>query len=355
MEDLVNPAFWRGRRVFLTGHTGFKGSWLSLWLQSLGAEVHGYALSPETTPALFEVADVARGMHSTLGDVRDYATLHAAMAAARPEIVLHLAAQPLVPLSYEAPVDTFATNVMGTVHLLDACRRVPGIRAVVVVSSDKCYENREQPQGYRESDPMGGHDPYSASKGCTELVVASYRRSFLAAQGIPVASARAGNVIGGGDWTPSRLVPDVLAAFAAGNPVTLRNPGAIRPWQHVLEPLSGYLLLAQRLVESGPAVAEGWNFGPDDSDAKTVAWVVERLAEGWGPDARWAVADTPQVHEAHTLRLDCSKAHDRLDWRPRWHAGEAVARSLAWHRAWRSGADMQRYTLDEIVGFGSPP
>lgn len=355
MEDLVNPAFWRGRRVFLTGHTGFKGSWLSLWLQSMGAEVHGYALAPETNPALFEVADVARGMHSTLGDVRDDAALHATMAAARPEIVLHLAAQPLVPLSYAAPVDTFATNVMGTVHLLEACRQVPGIRAVVVVSSDKCYENREQPQGYRESDPMGGHDPYSASKGCTELVVASYRRSFLAASGIPVASARAGNVIGGGDWTPSRLVPDVLAAFAAGSPVTLRNPGAIRPWQHVLDPLSGYLLLAQRLVESGPAFAEGWNFGPDDSDAKTVAWVVERLAAGWGPDARWAVADTPQVHEAHTLKLDCSKARDRLDWRPRWHAGEAVARSLAWHRAWQGGADMQRYTLDEIVAFGSPP
>lgn len=355
MENLVNPAFWRGRRVFLTGHTGFKGSWLSLWLQSMGTDVHGYALAPETTPALFEVADVARGMHSTLGDVRDATALHTAMAAARPEIVLHLAAQPLVPLSYEAPVDTFVTNVMGTVHLLEACRQVPGIRAVVVVSSDKCYENREQPQGYRESDPMGGHDPYSASKGCTELVVASYRRAFLAACGIPVASARAGNVIGGGDWTPSRLVPDVLAAFAAGTPVTLRNPGAIRPWQHVLEPLSGYLLLAQRLVESGPAFAEGWNFGPDDSDAKTVAWVVERLAEGWGPEARWAVADTPQVHEAHTLKLDCSKARAQLGWHARWHAGEAVARSLAWHQAWQSGADMQRYTLDEIAAFGSPP
>ena len=355
VENLVNPAFWRGRRVFVTGHTGFKGSWLCLWLQAMGAEVSGYALAPATSPALFEVADVARGMTSTIGDVRDYAALAVAMAAARPEIALHLAAQPLVPLSYAEPVETFATNAMGTVHLLEAVRHVPGIKAVVVVSSDKCYENREQDQGYRETDPMGGHDPYSASKGCTELIVASYRRSFLAAQGVAVASARAGNVIGGGDWTASRLVPDVLAAFAAGSPVTLRNPGAIRPWQHVLEPLSGYLTLAQKLVEEGDAWAEGWNFGPADSDAKTVAWVVEQLATAWGPDARWAVAAEPQVHEAHILKLDCGKARARLGWHPRWPADTAVARSLGWYQAWRKGADMHTYTLDEIAAFGSTP
>jgi CDP-glucose 4,6-dehydratase len=243
---------------------------------------------------------------------------------------------------------------MGTVHLLEAVRHVPGIKAVVVVSSDKCYENREQDQGYRETDPMGGHDPYSASKGCTELIVASYRRAFLAAQGVAVASARAGNVIGGGDWTASRLVPDVLAAFAAGTPVTLRNPGAIRPWQHVLEPLSGYLSLAQKLVDEGDAWAEGWNFGPADADAKTVAWVVEQLATAWGPDARWAAAAEARVHEAHILKLDCSKARARLGWQPRWPAGTAVARSLDWYQAWRKGADMHTYTLDEIAAFGSP-
>lgn len=355
MENLVNPAFWHGRRVFLTGHTGFKGSWLALWLQHMGAEVHGFALAPSTSPALFDVAGVARGMHSTLGDIRDLRAVQAAMAAARPDIVLHLAAQALVPHSYAEPVETFATNAMGTVHVLEACRHQPGLEAVVVISSDKCYENREQLWGYRENDPMGGHDPYSASKGCTELVVSAYRRSFLAETGIPLASARAGNVIGGGDWTASRLVPDVLRAFAAGEAVVLRNPTAIRPWQHVLEPLSGYLLLAQRLVEQGQAHADGWNFGPDDSDARTVAWVVERLASGWGPDARWTAASTPQVHEAHTLKLDCSKARVQLGWHPRWRADEAVSRSLAWYQAWRSGADMYRFTLDEIATFGNAP
>lgn len=355
MENLVNPAFWRGRRVFLTGHTGFKGSWLALWLQQLGAKVHGFALAPSTSPALFDIAGVARGMHSTLGDIRDLAAVQAAMAAAQPDIVLHLAAQALVPHSYAEPVETFATNAMGTVHVLEACRRQPGLEAVVVISSDKCYENREQLWGYRENDPMGGHDPYSASKGCTELIVSAYRRAFLAEAGVPLASARAGNVIGGGDWTASRLVPDVLRAFAAGEAVVLRNPTAIRPWQHVLEPLSGYLLLAQRLVEQGQAYADGWNFGPDDSDARTVAWVVERLASGWGPDARWTTASTPQVHEAHTLKLDCSKARVQLGWHPRWRADEAVAHSLAWYQAWRGGADMYRFTLDEIAAFGNAP
>ena len=355
MEKLVNPHFWAGRRVFVTGHTGFKGGWLSLWLQQLGADVHGYALPPATLPALFDEARVADGMQSTFGDVRDYPALAEAVAAARPEIVLHLAAQPLVPLSYAEPVATFATNAMGTVHLLEAVRHTPGVRAVVVVSSDKCYENREWVWGYRETDPLGGHDPYSASKGCTELIVAAYRRAFLAELGIPVASARAGNVIGGGDWTTSRLVPDVLAAFAAGTPVSLRNPGAIRPWQHVLEPLSGYLALAQRLADEGAAWADAWNFGPHEADARTVTWVVDRLARGWGPDARWTTAIEALPHEAHTLKLDCSKAHSRLGWQPRWNADTAIARSLAWHHAWRSGADMQRYTLDEITAFARHP
>lgn len=351
MENLVSPAFWRGRRVLVTGHTGFKGGWLSLWLQSMGADVCGFALPPATAPALFHVADVARGMHSILGDVRDHEKLRQTVAAARPDIVLHLAAQPLVPYSYAEPVETFSTNVMGTVNLLEACRHQPGLKAVVVVSSDKCYENREQRWGYRETDPMGGHDPYSASKGCTELVVASYRRSFLAARGVALASARAGNVIGGGDWTPSRLVPDALAAFARGEAVVLRNPDAIRPWQHVLEPLAGYLLLAQRLFEHGEAFAEGWNFGPDEADARTVGWIADTLAAGWGGGAAWRASDEPRIHEAHTLKLECTKARARLGWRPRWKAEDAVSRSLAWYQAWRAGADMHRYTLDEISEF----
>lgn len=359
MEKLVTPAFWRGRRVFVTGHTGFKGGWLSLWLQHLGAEVFGYALPPSTVPSLFDEAGVADGMHSVLGDIRDPARLAEALASARPEVVLHLAAQPLVPLSYAEPAATFATNVMGTVNLLEAVRDTPGVRAVVVVSSDKCYENHEWVWGYRETDALGGHDPYSASKGCTELVAASYRHAFLAGQGVALATARAGNVIGGGDWTTTRLVPDVLAAFAAGEPVLLRNPGAIRPWQHVLEPLAGYLALAQRLATEidtpSASWADAWNFGPDARDARSVAWVVERLARGWGPDARWSASTDAHPHEAHTLKLDCSKAHSRLGWHPRWDAETAIARTLAWHQAWRGGADMRRYTLDEITAFARQP
>lgn len=355
MEALVNPAFWHGRRVFLTGHTGFKGSWLSLWLQALGAEVHGYALPPPTEPSMFEVCQVGQDMSSTIGDIRDPDTLSRALQIARPEIVLHLAAQPLVLESFDQPLATFATNVMGTAHLLEAVRHCADVRAVIVVSSDKCYENREQLWGYRETDPMGGHDPYSASKGCTELVAAAWRRSFLHNQGIQLASARAGNVIGGGDWAPNRLVPDVLKAFAAGQAVVLRHPSAIRPWQHVLEPLSGYLLLAQRLFEEGAAFAEAWNFGPDDSDAQTVAWVVEQLATGWGSAARWTQAELNGPHEAHILKLDCSKARVRLGWRPRWRAEEAIARSLTWYQVWRSGADMRAYTLDEIAAYCAPP
>ncbi|MDD0816584.1 CDP-glucose 4,6-dehydratase [Curvibacter sp. HBC28] len=354
MEDLVNPSFWAGKRVFITGHTGFKGSWLCLWLSTLGARVSGYALAPSTTPNLFEAAAVAQGLaQHTLGDIRDPAALRAALAQAQPDLVLHLAAQPLVPRSYEDPLETWSTNVMGTAQVLEAVRQQAGVRAVLVVSSDKCYENREWAWGYRESDPMGGHDPYSASKGATELVVASYRRSFLAAQGIALGSARAGNVIGGGDWTPTRLVPDVLAAFAAGRPVTLRQPGAIRPWQHVLEPLRGYLALAQKLYEEGPPWAEGWNFGPQPSDARTVAWVVGQLAQAWGPDAAWAVESGAQAHEAHTLKLDCSQAHSRLGWQPRWSAATALQHTLSWYRAWQAGADMRQHSLAQINEFES--
>lgn len=358
MEDVdpmmaaVDTAFWQGRRALVTGHTGFKGSWLCLWLQSLGAEVHGLALDPPTTPALYDIAGVAAGMASdTRADIRDGAAVLAAFAACRPEIVLHLAAQPLVRLSYAEPVATYATNVMGTVHVLEAARRAGTVRAIVNVTTDKCYENREWVWGYREDEAMGGHDPYSSSKGCAELVASAWRRSFFAGGQTALASARAGNVIGGGDWALDRLVPDILRALAAGEPVAIRNPAAIRPWQHVLEPLAGYLVLAQRLVGDGAAVAEGWNFGPMEADAQPVQWIVERLVDGWGDGASWRRDGGEHPHEAHYLKLDISKAGARLGWRPRWTLAVALERVLEWQRAWLQGADMRAVCLEQIAGY----
>ena len=356
LEDLglqfVNPDFWRGKRVFLTGHTGFKGSWLSLWLQSLGAQLQGFALPAPTEPALFNVARVADGMGSTLGDIRNAAVLRAELAAFRPEIVIHMAAQPLVRASYDDPVGTYATNVMGTVHLLEAVRATPGVRAVVNVTTDKCYENREWIWGYREDEPMGGHDPYSSSKGCAELVTSAYRRSFLQGD-TALASARAGNVIGGGDWAADRLVPDMLKAFERGEPVVIRNPLATRPWQHVLEPLSGYLTLAEKLYAEGQPFAEGWNFGPADDEARPVGWIVERLTALWGDGARWQLDGSAQPHEAHLLKLDCTKARQRLRWVPRWTLDTTLERIVRWHQAWLSGADMHAYCLQEIADYQS--
>lgn len=338
----VDPTFWRGRRVFLTGHTGFKGSWLAMWLQSLGAVVQGYALPPPTRPSLFDAAGVAEGLHHAVGDIRDYERLRATMAGFRPEIVLHLAAQPLVRLSYAEPVETYATNVMGTVHLLEAARKAGSVRAVVNVTTDKCYENREWVWGYREDEPMGGFDPYSNSKGCSELVTSAYRRSFMGSAGIALASARAGNVIGGGDWAADRLVPDVLRAFERGEPVVIRNPLATRPWQHVLEPLSGYLVLAQALAETGgDAFAQAWNFGPRDEDAQPVQWIVERLVARWGGQARWLLDAAENPHEAHYLKLDISKAKAQLAWSPRWTLADALDRIVTWHRAWIAGPTPQ--------------
>lgn len=351
---VIDPAFWRGRRVLVTGHTGFKGGWLSLWLQQMGAEVTGLSLAPPATPNLFEVARVADGMTSVIGDIRDPGAVHDVMERAEPEVVLHLAAQALVRASYADPVDTFATNVVGTATVLAAARR-QGVRAVVSVTSDKCYENREQVWGYRETDPMGGHDPYSASKGCAELVTASFRRSFFSTSGSArLASARAGNVIGGGDWSADRLVPDVVRAFSTGEPVVIRNPGAVRPWQHVLEPLSGYLVLVERLLTDGDAVADGWNFGPGDNDARTVGWVVERLAERWGAGASWRI-EPGGPHEAHRLRLDCSKASVELGWRPRLGLGECLDWVIDWYRAHAAGADMRAVTLEQIDAYASRP
>jgi CDP-glucose 4,6-dehydratase len=354
MMKSVDASFWRDRRVFVTGHTGFKGGWLALWLQQMGAQVHGYALAPDTTPNLFEQARVAEGMDSQFADIRDLPALQAALKRAAPEIVIHMAAQPLVRRAYRQPVETYATNVMGTVHLLEAVRHSPGVRAVLIVTSDKCYDNREWVWPYRETDPLGGFDPYSSSKGCAELVTAAWRNAFFPADaydqhGVAIASARAGNVIGGGDWAEDRLIPDVLRAFEAGQPVVIRNPEAVRPWQHVLEPLSGYLMLAQSLVDSGAAFCGGWNFGPREGDSHTVASVVERFAQALG--AHWQCDTREQPHEAHQLRLDSSKARALLGWQPRWTLDATLQRIHEWHAAHRVGADMHRATLQQIDAY----
>lgn len=353
MVTSVHAEFWRGRRVLVTGHTGFKGGWLCLWLKSLGAEVSGYALAPPTTPSLCDVAGVESGMRATRGDIRDLGALRRAVEESGAEIILHLAAQALVRRSYADPVDTYSTNVMGTVHVLEVARHAPTVRAVVVVTSDKCYENREWVWGYRENEPMGGHDPYSNSKGCAELVTAAYRQSFLAAAGRQVASARAGNVIGGGDWAEDRLVPDIIRAVQRGDAVSIRSPGAIRPWQHVLEPLSGYLLLAQRLCETEGDVADGWNFGPADSDARPVQDVVSRITDLWGDGARWALDANPHPHEAHYLKLDCSRARQMLGWRPRLALADALQWTVEWYRAHGAGADMNAFCLEQIARYQS--
>lgn len=355
-EMAVNPNFWRGKRVFLTGHTGFKGSWLSLWLQQMGADVTGYALAASSQPNLFDTIGAADGMHSIVGDIRAADALKRAMQEAQPEIVIHMAAQALVRYSYTHPVETYAVNVMGVVNLFEAVRATPGIKAVVNVTTDKCYENREWHWGYRENEPMGGYDPYSNSKACAELVTSSYRNCFFnpdayEQHGVALASSRAGNVIGGGDWAQDRLIPDMMRAIQAGRPVLIRSPHAIRPWQHVLEPLSGYLTLAQRLYEGGAEYAEGYNFGPHDVDARPVSWIVERLCASWGDGAAWELDAAIQPHEASYLKLDCSKARARLDWQPRWNLAHTIDTIVAWHKAHAAGASMRTVTLEQIAAY----
>lgn len=343
-------ADWRGRRVFVTGHTGFKGSWLCCWLQRLGADVVGFSLAPPTSPSMFELAEVGSSMRSVIGDVRDLTALVGLMQDAQPEVVLHLAAQPLVRRSFLEPVDTFATNVMGTAHVLEAVRSTPSVRSVVVVTSDKCYENQEWAWGYREHEPMGGFDPYSSSKGCAELVTAAYRRSFMHDRDVRVATGRAGNVIGGGDWAEDRLIPDMIRSWTAGRSVSIRSPQSVRPWQHVLEPLHGYLMLADRLL-ADPSAAEGWNFGPADSDARPVRWIVERLGEVWGDGAQWELDPGPHPHEAHHLKLDCSKAKVELGWTPRLDLGEALDWTVEWYRVWSAGGDVRAITDAQIARY----
>jgi len=351
LKMAVNPEFWRGKRVLLTGHTGFKGSWLSLWLQAMGAELHGLALAPPTSPSLYDEAGVGAGMASTIGDIRDYAAVLAAVEACKPEIIIHMAAQPLVRYSYQNPVETYATNVMGTVHVLEAARQVGCVRAIVNVTTDKCYENKEWVWGYREDEPMGGYDPYSNSKGCAELVTSAYRRSFFQQSGIALASGRAGNVIGGGDWAADRLVPDILRAFEKNQPVVIRNPHSTRPWQHVLEPLSGYLTLAERLYQDGAAFAEGWNFGPHDDDARPVQWIVEQMVGKWGGNASWQLDAGDHPHEANYLKLDISKAKAGLGWQPRWNLATALENIITWHQAWLAQADVRAKCLEQISQY----
>ncbi|HXP98446.1 MAG TPA: CDP-glucose 4,6-dehydratase [Solirubrobacteraceae bacterium] len=347
----VDPAFWHGRRVLLTGHTGFKGAWLALWLQALGAELTGLSNGVPTEPSLYELARVGEGMSAVVADIRDPEALADAVAGSEPEVVIHMAAQSLVRRSFAEPRETYETNVMGTVNLLDAVRRNAGVRVLVNVTSDKCYENREWEWGYRESEPMGGHDPYSNSKGCAELVTDAYRRSFFGDPSGPrVASARAGNVIGGGDWGAERLLPDIVRAALAGETVHIRNPGAIRPWQHVLNPLSGYLALAQALWEN-PERAAGWNFGPAEEDARPVDWIVRRMVELWPGELHWEHDEGPHPHEARYLKLDSSMARAHLGWRPGWDLTRGLDALVGWYRDTQAGTDPRTVTLEQIEAF----
>lgn len=340
--------FWRGRRVFITGHSGFKGGWLSIWLNQLGAVVHGFSLPPSTNPNLFELSRLVKLLDgATFGDIRNADALAAALQAFKPEIVFHLAAQPLVRYSYYHPVETFTTNVMGSVNLFEAVRRCPGVKVIVNITTDKCYANKNWVWGYRELEPLGGDDPYSSSKACAELISSAYRNSFFAASNVFLATVRAGNVIGGGDWADDRLIPDFIRAYYAGKPLSIRSPDAVRPWQHVLEPLSGYLLLAQKLIEEGAPYADAWNFGPREHDTQSVKWVVETLV-GLCPGGQWRQELSPQPYEAHQLKLDSSKAHSLLKWKPRWSLQTALKQTVAWYQAWRRDEDMLQITRNQI-------
>jgi len=352
----MSPSFWPGRRVLITGHTGFKGGWLSTWLASAGARITGFALEAVGPDNMFAAARVGTVVDHVAGDVRDLDALSAVIRSVQPQVVFHLAAQSLVRRSYVDPLETYSTNVIGTANLLEAVRRVGGVAAVVVVTSDKCYENREWIWGYRETDALGGYDPYSSSKAGAEIVTAAYRSSYFnpaeySDHGVAVASARAGNVIGGGDWSEARLIPDAIAAFRAGVPVTIRSPGATRPWQHVLEPLNGYIQLAERLVSFGTEWAEAWNFGPDPSDTQPVQQVIEALAKRWGDNASWRLDEGPHPHEANLLRLDCTKAREKLGWKPRWSIATALSETVDWYREHASGQDMQAFTRGQIEKY----
>lgn len=348
--------FYKNRKVFITGHTGFKGSWLSLWLQSLGAKVSGYALEPIAQPNLFELAGIDDLVDSTIADVRNSATLLDALQTAQPEIVIHMAAQPLVRESYQNPVETYEINVMGSVNLFEAVRQCDSVRAVINVTTDKCYENREWIWGYRENEPLGGYDPYSSSKACSEIVTAAYRQSFFNTNnyerhGVALASARAGNVIGGGDWSADRLISDCVRALLKEEKIRIRNPFAIRPWQYVLEPLSGYLLLAKKLYEDGTQYSEAWNFGPNDTDAREVGWIVKQLCDKWGDGALYEVDQGEHLHEAINLKLDCSKSRALLNWQPCWNLEQTLGSIVTWTKGYQSGSDVRIMCLEQIASY----
>ena len=374
MEDVVKPSqnlqrvtereedsefSWQGRKVFLTGHTGFKGGWLALWLVKLGANVRGYALDPSTNPSLFTVARIGSVIDDVRGDIRDRDRLERAITEFSPEVVFHLAAQPLVRASYEDPIGTYETNVIGTARMLDSVRRTPSVRAVVAVTTDKCYENREWVWPYRETDPLGGYDPYSSSKACAEIVTAAYRQSYFPVEKlarpnghlVAVATARAGNVIGGGDWSVDRLLPDLVQGFLSGEPVLIRRPHAIRPWQHVLEPLHGYIRLAERLLTHDPRYASAYNFGPIEDDARPVSWIADRMTEFWGDGASWVLDANPGPHEAGYLKLDASRARAELGWTPKLRLEAALEFLVQWYRAWQAESEMQAFTIRQIERY----
>lgn len=352
----MNTAFWKDKKVLITGHTGFKGGWLALWLKSMGAVTIGYALPPPTNPSLFETCRISKMINSIHGDIRDSKTLKKIFKEYKPEIVFHMAAQSIVRVSYREPVETYETNVMGTVNLFEACRHIPSVKVIVNITSDKCYENKERVLGYREDDAMGGYDPYSSSKGCAELVTSAYIKSYFnpdkyREHGKSVASVRAGNVIGGGDWAEDRLIPDCIRAFMSGQIPEIRYPDAVRPWQHVFEPLYGYLLLGQRLYEDGTKFTGAWNFGPDDSDAKPVRWIVEQIILMWGDNVSWRISGGEQPHEAHHLKLDCSKAKTGLDWHPCWDLRAGLQKTIEWYKAYRSNEDMLNFSMEQIKSY----
>ncbi len=349
----ISSSFWKGKKVFLTGHTGFKGGWMSLWLQSMGSDLYGYSLEPPTENNLFSSAKVDENMKSIIGDIRDLNFLKSNLKEINPDIVIHMAAQPLVRLSYSEPVETYSTNIMGTVNLLEASRYASNIGAILNVTSDKCYENNEWDWGYRENEPMGGHDPYSNSKGCAELVTSAYRKSFFTDSKIGLGTARSGNVIGGGDWAEDRLVPDTLKAFQNLESVIIRNPFSTRPWQHVLEPLSGYLSLSEKLYNDGKNFSSAWNFGPREEDSKQVDWIVEEIAKQWGEKAKWSIDEGKNLHEANFLKLDISKAALRLKWVPTWSIKEAIKKTVSWHKSWLSNENVQIKSIEQINDFKS--
>jgi CDP-glucose 4,6-dehydratase len=348
---VINSDFWLGKRVLVTGHTGFKGAWLCIWLRKLGAAVSGFSLEPATSPALYDLAEVANGIDSHLGDIRSQSAIRDVIHAAEPEVVIHMAAQPLVQQSFVDPVTTYSTNVMGTVHVLEAVRGAESVKAVINVTSDKCYENREWVWAYRENDAMGGYDPYSSSKGCSELVTSAYRRSFMNDVGIALASARSGNVIGGGDWSSSRIVPDVFRALEVGAKVDIRNPEAVRPWQHVLEPLAGYLILAQKLVEHGDRYADAWNFGPSEDSGIPVGDLVRRLLSKLDFKPGWNCPSRAWPHESQSLRIEISKAVQHLGWRPLWSIDDTLEKVVDWHRLWQSGANIESLCIAQIDAY----